>query len=81
LPRPSGLDVAVATRTATEVGGDYYNVRGAGDDALLVAFGDATGQGLASGTVVTAAKALFTAPAGGSIAAHLGDCDRALRAT
>ena len=56
-----------ATNTATEVGGDFYDLRPEGD-GLLVAFGDATGHGLAAGIVVTAAKALFTSlPAGASL--------------
>ncbi|HEX3555970.1 MAG TPA: SpoIIE family protein phosphatase [Thermoanaerobaculia bacterium] len=79
LPSLPGLDVAAATQTATEVGGDYYDVRPAGDGALLLAFGDATGHGLSAGIVVTAAKALFTSltptePPG----KLLESCDRAM---
>jgi hypothetical protein len=81
LPSIPGLDVAASTLTAAEVGGDYYDVRRDGGGALLFAFGDATGHGLASGIVVTAAKALFnsfdteTSP-------HdlLSTCDHTLRA-
>ncbi|HEX9160944.1 MAG TPA: SpoIIE family protein phosphatase [Thermoanaerobaculia bacterium] len=81
VPRVEGLDVAVGIQTAAEVGGDYYDIRRDGDDALLVAFGDATGHGLASGIVVTAAKALFSSVSpDGSLAGHLGDFSRALRA-
>jgi len=80
LPRVDGLDVAVATQTAAEVGGDYYDVRRDGDGSLLFAFGDATGHGLASGILVTAAKALFTsASTSGSLGASLSAFDRALR--
>jgi hypothetical protein len=43
--RLPGLDIAAATQTAAEVGGDYYDVRLAGDGTLLFAFGDATGHG------------------------------------
>ena len=35
MPRLPGLDVAAATQTAAEVGGDYYDVKPAGDGALL----------------------------------------------
>lgn len=81
LPAIEGLDVAAATRTAAEVGGDYYDVRTAGEGALLLAFGDATGHGLASGIVVTAAKALFQSlHAGEPVAEQLARCDRAMRA-
>jgi hypothetical protein len=79
MPRLPGLDIAATTQTAAEVGGDYYDVRLAGDGTLLFAFGDATGHGLSAGIVVTAAKALFTAlPPTESPRALLASCDRAL---
>ncbi len=78
LPQAPGLDVAAATRTATEVGGDFYDLRREGD-GLLVAFGDATGHGLAAGIVVTAAKALFASlPDGAPLPGLLASCGRAL---
>ncbi|HEV8581351.1 MAG TPA: SpoIIE family protein phosphatase [Thermoanaerobaculia bacterium] len=79
MPQVSGLDIAAATQPAAEVGGDYYDVKFAGDDALLFAFGDATGHGLAAGIVVTAAKALFTSlvPTE-SPCKLLASCDRAM---
>ncbi len=78
LPEAPGIDLAAATHTATEVGGDFYDVRRDGD-GLLVAFGDATGHGLASGIVVTAAKALFTSlPAGAPLPELLATCGRVL---
>jgi len=58
------LELAVLTRTATEVGGDYYDFREGADGALTVAIGDATGHGAAAGTLVTAVKGLFMARAG-----------------
>lgn len=80
VPEARGLDVAPMTQTAAEVGGDYYDVRAGGDGALLFAFGDATGHGLASGIVVTAAKALFNSlPADGSPGEMLERCDRTFR--
>ncbi len=80
LPSVRGLDLAAATHTAAEVGGDYYDLRACGDGGLLVAFGDATGHGLASGIVVTAAKALFTSlPADGPLTGLLAGCDEVLR--
>lgn len=78
LPPVTGLDVAAATHTATEVGGDFYDLRPEGD-GLLVAFGDATGHGLAAGIVVTAAKALFTSlPSGAPLPELLSSCGRVL---
>jgi serine phosphatase RsbU (regulator of sigma subunit) len=58
LPRHPAYDVAVYTRTATEVGGDYYDFHLA-DDVLSVTIGDATGHGAKAGTMVTVIKTLF----------------------
>lgn len=60
LPQLEDLDLAVSMRTATEVGGDYYDFRRGSDDRLTLAVGDATGHGVAAGTMVTVAKSLFT---------------------
>ena len=80
LPATPGLDVAAASHTAAEVGGDYYDIRKGGDGSLLVAFGDATGHGLAAGIVVTAAKALFTSlPVNGPLPDLLAVCDQVFR--
>ncbi|HEX7182765.1 MAG TPA: SpoIIE family protein phosphatase [Thermoanaerobaculia bacterium] len=64
LPRRADLDLAVFTRTATEVGGDYYDFLEGAGGSLTVAIGDATGHGAASGTMVTVVKGLFMARAG-----------------
>jgi serine phosphatase RsbU (regulator of sigma subunit) len=67
-------------RTASEVGGDYYDFRVDPDGSLVVAIGDATGHGVAAGTMVTAVKALFAAFAGErSLVTMLAECDRVLR--
>jgi serine phosphatase RsbU (regulator of sigma subunit) len=58
LPDLPHVEVAAYMRTATEVGGDYYDFYVA-DGVLTVAVGDATGHGLQAGTVVTATKSLF----------------------
>jgi serine phosphatase RsbU (regulator of sigma subunit) len=58
VPQHPGYDVAVYTRTATEVGGDYYDFHVA-DDVLAVTIGDATGHGAKAGTMVTIIKTLF----------------------
>jgi serine phosphatase RsbU (regulator of sigma subunit) len=47
-------------RTATEVGGDYYDFILDENGVLNVAFGDATGHGLQAGTMVTLMKGFFT---------------------
>jgi serine phosphatase RsbU (regulator of sigma subunit) len=64
LPEHPGFEIAVSMRTATEVGGDYYDFHLAGDSALTAAVGDATGHGAGAGTMVTAVKSLFSAFAG-----------------
>lgn len=80
LPQVAGLEVAAAMATASEVGGDYYDFRSAGDGSLLVAFGDATGHGVAAGIMVTAIKALFSSLEGDEeLPEILAGCDRVLR--
>lgn len=58
-PRMAGLEIAARMTTATEVGGDYYDFEVAGDGALTIAIGDATGHGMRAGTLVAATKGLF----------------------
>lgn len=64
LPEHPGYEVAVSMRTATEVGGDYYDFHLEEDGTLTAAIGDATGHGARAGTMVTAVKSLFSAFAG-----------------
>jgi serine phosphatase RsbU (regulator of sigma subunit) len=66
VPRHPRYDVAVFTRTATEVGGDYYDFHLAGD-ALSVTIGDATGHGAKAGTMVTIIKTLFAGYGGAAM--------------
>ncbi len=64
LPKLTEYDIAVFMKTATEVGGDYYDFHIDEDKTLTVAIGDATGHGLMAGTMVTATKSLFNSFAG-----------------
>lgn len=59
LPQLPHLDIAVYMKTATEVGGDYYDFNVALDGTLTIVLGDATGHGMRAGTMVTSAKSLF----------------------
>ncbi|MEE9429904.1 MAG: SpoIIE family protein phosphatase [Melioribacteraceae bacterium] len=59
LPELPNLEIAVYMKTATEVGGDYYDFHVGMDGTLTAVIGDATGHGLNAGTVVTATKSLF----------------------
>lgn len=59
LPQLPYLDIAAYMKTASEVGGDYYDFHLGEDGTLTIAVGDATGHGLKAGTMVTATKSLF----------------------
>jgi serine phosphatase RsbU (regulator of sigma subunit) len=80
LPRHANFELAVEMRTATEVGGDYYDFQLSGEGVLTAAVGDATGHGARAGTMVTVIKSLFSAhPPGESLAEFLGEAGRAIR--
>jgi serine phosphatase RsbU (regulator of sigma subunit) len=80
LPEHPAYEVAVAMRTATEVGGDYYDFRIAPGGALVAAVGDATGHGARAGTMVTVVKSLFSAhPPAGDLGAFLGEANETVR--
>ena len=59
LPQLPNLDIAVFMKTATEVGGDYYDFYVHPDGTLTVLLGDATGHGMMSGMMVSIMKSLF----------------------
>jgi serine phosphatase RsbU (regulator of sigma subunit) len=59
IPTLDGTQIAVFMKTATEVGGDYYDFHTAPDGVLTLALGDATGHGMKAGTMVTVAKSHF----------------------
>jgi serine phosphatase RsbU (regulator of sigma subunit)/ligand-binding sensor domain-containing protein len=63
LPDLPHLDIAVYMKTATEVGGDYYDFHVSMDGTLTTVIGDATGHGLNAGTIVTITKSLFSSHA------------------
>ncbi len=51
------LDIAMFMKTATEVGGDYYDLFPQPDGSLFLVTGDATGHGLSAGMMVSMTKA------------------------
>ncbi len=59
LPNLPHLDIAAYMKTASEVGGDYYDFHTSEDGTLTIAVGDATGHGLRAGTLVSSVKSLF----------------------
>jgi serine phosphatase RsbU (regulator of sigma subunit) len=54
------LDIACIMRTATEVGGDYYDIIKL-ENQLLIGIGDVTGHGLTSGLVMLMAQTAIRA--------------------
>jgi hypothetical protein len=61
LPKVSKLDIAVYMKTATEVGGDYYDFNVDDNGTLTFIVGDATGHGMMSGMMVSIMKSFFIA--------------------
>lgn len=61
VPQLPHLEIAAYMKTASEVGGDYYDFQLGEDGTLTVAVGDATGHGLKAGTLVASVKSLFVA--------------------
>ena len=59
LPDMKGLDICFDMRTATEVGGDYYDYVVDTEGGLTIAIGDATGHGMKAGLMVSIIKSLF----------------------
>ncbi|TAE26989.1 MAG: hypothetical protein EAZ92_10000 [Candidatus Kapaibacterium sp.] len=60
LPQHPRFDIAAFMRTASEVGGDYYDFRLSEDGKTLIsAVGDATGHGMKAGYLVSTTKSYF----------------------
>lgn len=59
IPQLPSMVIKTYIKTATEVGGDYYDAHIGIDDTLTIALGDATGHGLNAGMIVTATKSVF----------------------
>ena len=80
LPSHPEIEVAVLMRTATEVGGDYYDFFTSESGALTTVIGDAAGHGVKAGTMVTVVKGLLTAGAAETdLAVLLGGAARAIK--
>ena len=59
IPTLPNLDIAAYMRTATEVGGDYYDFYLNEEGMLTTIIGDATGHGLNAGMLVSVTKGIF----------------------
>jgi len=70
-----GLDTCFDMRTATEVGGDYYDALPGDDGSTIFAVGDATGHGMKAGMMILTIKSLFHSFAPGmELAKFLNTC-------
>jgi serine phosphatase RsbU (regulator of sigma subunit) len=79
VPNVEGLDIACFMKTATEVGGDYYDFFTAGK-VITAVLGDATGHGLNAGTMVMTTKGLLNVLSGDSaLDATLASANRAIK--
>jgi ligand-binding sensor domain-containing protein/serine phosphatase RsbU (regulator of sigma subunit) len=80
VPQLPDYEIAVFMKTATEVGGDYYDFNVTPDGHLTVALGDATGHGMQAGTIVTLMKGLFVSEGSKyDIQTFFNNCSRAIK--
>jgi serine phosphatase RsbU (regulator of sigma subunit) len=80
IPALPDYEISVFMKTATEVGGDYYDFSPGEDGTMNVAFGDATGHGMQAGTIVTLMKGLFLSDASRfDITAFFNHCSNAIK--
>jgi sigma-B regulation protein RsbU (phosphoserine phosphatase) len=72
------LEIAARQKTASEVGGDYYDFFPQANGKLYVAIGDATGHGVGSGLMVAMTKASLLATEAGELTALVTKINRVL---
>ena len=56
IPQPTNLDLAVYMKTATEVGGDYYDVFDMAPRRVGAVIADVSGHSVSSGLLMAAAR-------------------------
>lgn len=59
IPQIEGINISAFMKTASEVGGDYYDFSLQNNGSLNIAVGDATGHGMKAGIMVSIMKTLF----------------------
>ena len=59
IPLINNYDINFSMKTASEVGGDYYDYRICADGGVTIVLGDATGHGMRAGILVSLIKSLF----------------------
>ncbi len=60
LPQPTGYEIFAESRSATDLGGDYYDARLLPDGRLLYLIGDATGHGISAALAMAVARTAFS---------------------
>jgi hypothetical protein len=60
FPNHPTVELAASMKTATEIGGDYYDFHISRNNILTFTLGDAAGHGVQAGNMVTATKILFS---------------------
>ncbi len=75
-----GIDICFSMRTATEVGGDYYDYfYNTESSSMTIVIGDATGHGLKAGLLVSVVKSLFVSdPDPASIRQFFHKCSKTI---
>ncbi|MBN2089206.1 SpoIIE family protein phosphatase [candidate division KSB1 bacterium] len=74
------LDLCFEMRTASEVGGDYYDYQFGPDATMTIALGDATGHGMKAGIMVSIIKSLFITHAKNlAMPVFFNECSRTIR--
>lgn len=80
IPSLPHFHIAVYMKTATEVGGDYYDFHVGDNGVLTMVLGDATGHGLKAGHMVSTVKGLFNAYGrNGQVAKTLSEMSRCIK--
>jgi serine phosphatase RsbU (regulator of sigma subunit) len=59
IPHTKNYDIKFYMSTASEVGGDYYDILSDNKGQILIAVGDATGHGVSAGIIVSIVKGLL----------------------
>ena len=78
LPQLPGYDIGAQMRTATEVGGDYYDFFKSPSGTMVAALGDATGHGSRAGIMTTVVKGMLSLGAGEDLPAFLKRANAAI---
>ena len=78
-PEIKGLEISTYLKSATEIGGDYYDFFYKKDDYFYAICGDATGHGVISGIMVSVTKAGLNGVPMGTPSNILGQLNRIVK--